>query len=73
MKHPILGDRLYGDLGRQENYLRIMLHAAAIEFEMPNGNKMKIKKYPPRLTIFHLRGGKWLGKWWLTPFPNYFL
>ncbi|MCG2725051.1 MAG: RNA pseudouridine synthase [Elusimicrobia bacterium] len=48
MKHPILGDRLYGDLSRQENYLRIMLHAAVIEFEMPNGKKMKFKKDPPK-------------------------
>ena len=48
MKHPILGDKLYGDLSRQENYLRIMLHSAMIEFEMSDGKKMKFKKDPPK-------------------------
>lgn len=48
MNHPILGDKLYGDLSKQENYLRIMLHSALIEFEMPDGAKMKFRKDPPK-------------------------
>ena len=46
-KRPIIGDKLYGDLSSQENYLRIMLHSAILEFEMPDGKKMKLKKDPP--------------------------
>ncbi|MCK5583755.1 MAG: RNA pseudouridine synthase, partial [Elusimicrobiales bacterium] len=42
-KHPIIGDNLYGDLKSQENYLRIMLHSASLEFEMPDGKKLKLK------------------------------
>ena len=48
MKHPILGDKLYGELSKQENYLRIMLHSALIEFEMSDGKKMKFRKDPPK-------------------------
>ena len=48
IKHPILGDKLYGDLSKQENYPRIMLHLGMIEFEMPDGKKMKFKKDPPK-------------------------
>lgn len=48
MNHPILGDKLYGDLSKQENYLRIMLHSALIEFELPDGAKMKFRKDPPK-------------------------
>ena len=48
MKHPIIGDKLYGDLKKQENYLRIMLHSARLEFEMPDGKKLKLKKDPPK-------------------------
>jgi len=35
--HPIIGDPLYGDKLMQRAYLRMMLHAASIEFRLPDG------------------------------------
>ena len=39
--HPILGDLRYGDRVRQERFPRLMLHALAIEFALPSGERVE--------------------------------
>ena len=43
--HPILGDRIYGR--RKDMTGRLMLHAAAIEFESSPGKKLRLETDPP--------------------------
>ena len=41
--HPILGDLRYGDRARQERFPRLMLHALAIDFALPSGERVAIE------------------------------
>jgi RluA family pseudouridine synthase len=45
--HPIVGDRKYGDKKVQEKYPRLMLHAMAIEFALPSGERLAVESPPP--------------------------
>jgi RluA family pseudouridine synthase len=45
--HPILGDRRYGDRSRQELFPRLMLHALALEFTLPTGERVTAEAPPP--------------------------
>jgi len=45
--HPILGDLRYGDRTRQERVPRLMLHALALEFTLPSGERVTIEAPPP--------------------------
>ncbi len=51
IKHPVAGDRLYGDQKLQEGTARIMLHARELEIEIEPGKKLFIEaKLPPSFT-----------------------
>jgi len=51
IKHPVAGDRLYGDQKLQAGFARIMLHARELEIEIEPGNKILIEaKLPPSFT-----------------------
>ncbi len=41
--YPIVGDMRYGDKTIQEKYLRIMLHAKRLEFQMPDKKDISIE------------------------------
>ena len=41
--HPILGDLKYGDPTIQGRYPRLMLHAVAIEFALPSGERVTVE------------------------------
>ena len=45
--HPILGDLRYGERARQERYPRLMLHALALEFALPSGERVTVEAPPP--------------------------
>jgi tRNA pseudouridine32 synthase/23S rRNA pseudouridine746 synthase len=45
--HPILGDLRYGDRARQERVPRLMLHALALEFDLPSGERVTVEAPPP--------------------------
>ena len=45
--HPILGDLRYGDRARQERVPRLMLHALALEFTLPSGERVTVEAPPP--------------------------
>jgi len=45
--HPILGDLRYGDRSRQERFPRLMLHALALEFALPSGERVTVEAPPP--------------------------
>lgn len=45
--HPIVGDLKYGDKKVQEKYPRLMLHAMAIEFALPSGERLTVECAPP--------------------------
>jgi len=45
--HPILGDLRYGDRARQERVPRLMLHALALEFTLPSGERVAVEAPPP--------------------------
>jgi RluA family pseudouridine synthase len=45
--HPILGDLRYGDRARQERVPRLMLHALALEFTLPSGERVTVEATPP--------------------------
>ncbi|MCK7490048.1 MAG: pseudouridine synthase [Anaerotruncus sp.] len=45
--HPILGDPRYGDRARQERFPRLMLHALAIEFALPSGERVTVEAPAP--------------------------
>jgi len=45
--HPILGDPRYGDRARQERAPRLMLHAQALEFALPSGERVTVEAPPP--------------------------
>jgi tRNA pseudouridine32 synthase / 23S rRNA pseudouridine746 synthase len=45
--HPILGDLRYGDRARQERVPRLMLHALALEFGLPSGERVTVEAPPP--------------------------
>jgi 23S rRNA-/tRNA-specific pseudouridylate synthase len=47
MKHPVIGDRLYGDQARQSAYPRLMLHSYSLEFRDMSGRKKTLKADPP--------------------------
>ncbi len=47
IKHPVIGDRLYGDPARQAAYPRLMLHSYSLEFRSMAGAKKKLKADPP--------------------------
>ncbi|MFA6435022.1 MAG: RluA family pseudouridine synthase [Elusimicrobiales bacterium] len=48
IKHPVIGDRLYGDQARQAAYPRLMLHSYSLEFADPAGRKRTFKADPPK-------------------------
>jgi tRNA pseudouridine32 synthase/23S rRNA pseudouridine746 synthase len=45
--HPILGDLRYGDRARQESVPRLMLHALALDFALPSGERVCVEAPPP--------------------------
>jgi RluA family pseudouridine synthase len=45
--HPIVGDLKYGDLTLQSRYPRLMLHALAIEFGLPSGERVTVEAPVP--------------------------
>ena len=45
--HPIVGDLKYGDRAAQAIFPRLMLHALAIEFALPSGERLKIEAALP--------------------------
>jgi tRNA pseudouridine32 synthase / 23S rRNA pseudouridine746 synthase len=45
--HPILGDPRYGDRARQARIPRLMLHALALEFALPSGERVTVEASPP--------------------------
>ena len=45
--HPIAGDLRYGDRERQGRFPRLMLHAAAIEFDLPSGERATVEAPVP--------------------------
>jgi RluA family pseudouridine synthase len=47
IRHPVLGDRLYGDQARQAAYPRLMLHSYALEFTDMGGKKRFLRAEPP--------------------------
>jgi len=47
MKHPVIGDRLYGDQARQASYPRLMLHSYSLEFRNMAGAKKTLRVDPP--------------------------
>jgi RluA family pseudouridine synthase len=46
--HPIAGDLKYGDCEKQALFPRLMLHAAAIEFALPSGERMTVEAAAPK-------------------------
>ncbi|MEI7482521.1 MAG: RNA pseudouridine synthase [Elusimicrobiota bacterium] len=48
MKHPVIGDRLYGDQVKQAAYPRLMLHSYSLEFADMAGKKKTLKVDPPK-------------------------
>ena len=48
IKHPVIGDRLYGDQAKQGAYPRIMLHSYSLEFMDMAGRKKTFKTDPPK-------------------------
>lgn len=45
--HPIVGDLKYGDRTIQGRYPRLMLHAVAIEFALPSGERVTVEAPVP--------------------------
>ncbi len=45
--HPVVGDRRYGEKALQERFPRLMLHAAAIAFELPTGESVEVEAAVP--------------------------
>lgn len=51
IKHPVVGDRLYGDPKIQAGFPRIMLHARELEIEAEPGNRILLEaKLPASFT-----------------------
>ena len=48
MKHPVIGDRLYGDQAKQAAYPRLMLHSYSLEFIDMAGKKRTFQADPPK-------------------------
>ena len=48
IKHPVIGDRLYGDQAKQAAYPRLMLHSYSLEFTDLAGKKKTLKADPPK-------------------------
>jgi RluA family pseudouridine synthase len=48
IKHPVIGDRLYGDQAKQSAYPRLMLHSYSLEFTDMSGGKKTFKTDPPK-------------------------
>jgi RluA family pseudouridine synthase len=48
IKHPVIGDRLYGDKAKQAAYPRLMLHSYSLEFKDPAGKKKTFRSDPPK-------------------------
>jgi RluA family pseudouridine synthase len=46
--HPIAGDLKYGDREKQGRFPRLMLHAAAIEFALPSGERVTVEAPAPK-------------------------
>ncbi len=46
--HPIVGDLKYGDQTLQGRYPRLMLHALAIEFDLPSGERVTVEAPAPK-------------------------
>ncbi len=46
--HPIAGDLKYGDPEEQRRFPRLMLHAAAIEFALPSGERVTVEAAAPK-------------------------
>jgi RluA family pseudouridine synthase len=46
--HPIVGDLKYGDRTLQGRYPRLMLHALAIEFALPSGERVTVEAPAPK-------------------------
>ena len=47
IKHPVIGDRLYGDQARQSGYPRLMLHAYSLDFRDMAGRRRTFQADPP--------------------------
>lgn len=47
IKHPVLGDALYGDRKRQAAFPRLMLHSYSLEFRDAGGRRRLLKAEPP--------------------------
>lgn len=45
--HPIVGDRLYGDMALQRDYPRMMLHAQKLTLRLPNGQPLTLEAPVP--------------------------
>jgi len=48
IKHPVIGDPLYGDQARQSAYPRLMLHSYKLEFTDMAGKKRSLETDPPK-------------------------
>ena len=48
LKHPVIGDRLYGDQVKQAAYPRLMLHSYSLEFTDMSGSKKTFRIDPPK-------------------------
>ncbi len=47
--HPILGDRLYGDIGKSKAYPRLMLHSYRMKIPLQNGSYLNLKSSLPQI------------------------
>ncbi len=48
IKHPVIGDLLYGDQLKQSAYPRLMLHSYSLEFKDMSGKKRTFQVDPPK-------------------------
>jgi 23S rRNA-/tRNA-specific pseudouridylate synthase len=46
--HPVIGDRLYGDKEKQNQWPRLMLHAYELKFADRSGKKLSLRADPPK-------------------------
>ncbi len=53
MRHPIVGDRRYGDRQAQSAFPRLMLHARRITFTLPDASPLEIDAPAPPLFNAH--------------------
>jgi len=46
--HPVIGDKVYGDLRRQSRWPRLMLHAYELKFTNRSGKRTALRLEPPK-------------------------